>query len=118
MGSWRSGGAHIGLCDVPDLLWGRAGRGGESWGGAPLPVSACDTDRKGLLCGHSWGPGLQEERAKLRPPSPRHQVRVAGAVTMQEPKSYGSPVTLEKVACPPRPRALAGVPGAGGSLDC
>lgn len=31
---------------------------------------------------------------------------------------YGPPVTLEKVAFPPRPQALARVPGVGGSLDC
>ena len=79
----------MGLREVPDLLWGRAERGGESWDGALLPLSACDTDREELLCGHSWGPGLQEERAKLRPHSPRHQVCVAGGVTMQEPKSMG-----------------------------
>lgn len=83
------GGAHMGLLEVPDLLWGRARRGGESWDGALLPLSACDADRKGLLCGRSWGPGLQEERAKLRPYSPRHQVHVAGGFMMQEPKSMG-----------------------------
>lgn len=56
------GGAHEYYADVPDLL-GRAGRR-RKLGWSPLLVSACDTDRKGLLCSHSWGPGLQEERAK------------------------------------------------------
>lgn len=37
---------------------------------------------------------------------------------MQEPVPYGPPVTLEKRSLPSPPTALAGVPGAGGSLDC
>lgn len=107
----------MGLLEVPDLLWGRAGRGRESWDGALLPLSACDADRKGLLCGHSWGPGLQEERAAQallsQAPGPcGRRIHDAGV------QVYGPPVTIEKVAFPPHPRALAGVPRAGGSLDC
>lgn len=58
-GGW--GGAHMGLLEVLDLLWGRARRDGESWDGAPLPLSACDADRKGLLCGRSWDLGFRRK---------------------------------------------------------
>ena len=114
-GCWRWG-AHVGLHEVRDLLWGRAGRGGESLDGALLQ-SAGDTGRKGLLCGHSWEPGCPEGRAELRSHLHRHQDHVAEGFMVEESRSVGllhpEKGQLSHLIHGPWQRG----PGAGGSLE-